>query len=201
MANVDRVNGLTPVKSITGAPWNGQLNMYLLPSSDGTATFIGDLVKLTGSAGAADTYVNGVYVEGMPTIAQAAAGNAAVGVVVGFLPDQDNLMRRHRLASTARIALVADDPNTVFEIQEVSGGTSFTASEVGLNANVVVNAGDTTTGLSGMELNNSGENTTSTLNCKILGLSPRPDNAMGENAKWLVLINAHQLATDGSTGV
>jgi hypothetical protein len=174
--------------------------MYLMLAADGTATFIGDLVKLSGSAGAAGVVVNGVDCEGMASIAQSTAGDQSVGVVVGFLPDQDNLMRRHRLASTNRVALVVDDPNVLFEIQEVSGGTSFTAAEVGLNANVIVAAGDTTTGMSGMELNNSGEATTAGLNVRIHRLSPRPDNSMGENAKWLVLITDHQLRSDGITG-
>lgn len=202
MANVDRPNGLTPVKMISGAPWNGQVNMYLLPSSDGTATFIGDLVKLAGSAGSAGTVVNGYDVEGMPTIAQSAAGDLHVGVVVGFLPNQDNLTQRHRAASTNRIALVADDPNTIFEIQEVSGGTALTAAEVGLNANVVVGTGNATTGLSAMELNNGSEATTADLDLKILGMSPRPDNAIGEHCKWLVQINTHSYSSSaGVTGL
>lgn len=191
MANVDRPNGLTPVKSITGAPWQGQVNMYLVDSGDATAIFIGDLVKLAGSAGAAGTVVNGVDVEGLPTVIQSVAGDTHVGVVVGFLPNQDNLMTRHRVASTNRIALVADDPNTVFEIQEVSGGTALTAAAVGLNANVVVGSGDATTGVSAAELNNATEATTADLDLKILGMSPRTGNNIGEHCKWLVLINTH----------
>lgn len=201
MANVDRPSGLTPVKNISGAPWNGQTNMYLFKAATGTAVFIGDLVKLAGSAGVegTDTVVNGIDVVGMPNITQSAAGDLHVGVVVGFLPNQDNLTQRHRPASQARIALVADDPNTIFEIQEVSGGTALTADEVGLNANVVVGTGSTTTGLSGSELSNSSEASTADLDLKIIGLSPRPDNAIGEHAKWLVKINTHSYAS--STGV
>lgn len=201
MANVDRPNGLRPVGSRTGAPWSGQTNMYLLDSGDGTATFVGDLVKLAGAAGIAGQTVNGVDVEGMPTVAQSTAGGVHVGVIVGFLPNQDNLSQKHRAASTSRIALVADDPNTVFEVQEVSGGTALTSAEVGLNANVVVGAGNTTTGASGMELNNGSEAVTATLDLRILGLAKRPDNAFGEHAKWLVLINAHQYGNVGTTGI
>lgn len=200
MANTDVVKGLKPVKHITGAPYNGQATMYLLPSSDGTATFIGDLVKLAGSAGAAGTVVYGMDVEGMATIAQSAAGDTHVGVVVGFLANQDNLSQRYRTASTNRIALVADDPSLVFEIQEVSGGTALTAAAVGLNANVVVGSGNTTTGLSGMELDNSTEATTADLDVQILGLAKYPDNNIGENAKWLVRINDHAYG-EGVAGV
>jgi hypothetical protein len=138
----------------------------------------------------------------MPTIAQSAAGDLHVGVVVGFLPDPTNLSLRHRTASTNRIALVLDDPEAIFEIQEVSGGTAFTAAEVGLNANVIVGSGSTTTGMSGMEINNSGENTTADLDLKILGLVKRPDNAFGEHAKWLVRINTHSYGNSaGNSGL
>lgn len=200
MANTDVVKGLKPVKHFSGAPYNGQANMYLLPSSDGTATFLGDLVKLAGSAGAAGTVVYGIDCEGMPTIAQSAAGDTHVGVVVGFLANQDNLALRHRAASTNRIALVADDPSLIFEVQEVSGGTALTAAAVGLNANVVVNAGNATTGLSGMELDNSTEATTADLDVQIIGLAKYPDNNIGEHAKWLVRINDHAYG-EGVAGV
>ena len=192
MANVDSPFGLRPVRYLNGAPWNGQVQRYLLDSGDGTATFIGDLVTLAGSAGAQGSFVNGIPTSGMPTIAQSVANTGPhLGVVVGFEVLQTNLETRHRLASTSRVALVVDDPNVIFEIQEVSGGTAFTVAEVGLNANVIVAAGSTTTGLSGMELNNSGEAGTVTLDLKILRLALREDNAIGEHAKWEVLINNH----------
>ena len=191
MANVDRPNGLKPVGSRGAANWNGAVNMYLLDSGDATATFVGDLVKLAGSAGAAGTVVNGYDVEGMPTIAQSAAGDVHIGVIVGLLPLQTNLETKHRAASTNRIALVSDDPMTVYEIQEVSGGTALVAAAVGLNANVVVGSGNTTTGASGMELDNSTEATTAALDVHILGLVRRPDNAFGEHAKYLVMISDH----------
>lgn len=202
MPNIDRPQGLVPVKTINGGPWNGQANMYLIPSSNATAVFIGDLVKLAGDAGNAGTVVNGIDVEGMPHVVQSAAGDLSVGVVIGFLPDQDNLTRRHRAASTNRIALVVDDPSVVFEIQEVSGGTALTSAAVGLNANVVVGSGSATTGLSAMELDNSTEATTADLDLKIIGMVPRPDNSIGEHCKWLVQINTHSYGNSaGNTGL
>lgn len=200
MANSDIVRGLTPLRYLNGSPWNGKVRRYLIPSSDGTAVFKGDLVKLAGDGGAIGAVVTGIPVGGMATIAQSAAGDTSVGVVVDFEPDTANLNLLYRVASTARVALVADDENVIFEIQEVSAGTAFTSAEIGLNANVVVAAGSTTTGLSGMELNNAGEATTSTLNCKIMGLVMRENNEYGENAKWEVLINNHAYRA-GITGV
>lgn len=203
MPNVDRVNGLVPVKMITGAPWNGQLSTYVVDAADGTALFIGDAVKQvnTGSDSAGET-VYGMDTEGLMHVVQAAAGDALLGVVVGFSPLQSDLMVKHRVASTARLVYVVDDPNVVFEIQEVSGGTPLAAADVGLNANIVVGSGSATTGLSGMELNNASENTTATLQLKILGMSPKPDNTIGEHCKWLVKINNHQYGSHtGTAGV
>lgn len=203
MANVDRPSGLTPVKMLSGAPWNGQFNTYVVDAADSTAIFIGDLVKQvnTGSDSAGET-VFGRDTEGMMHVVQGTAGAAAIGVVVGFSPLQTDLTIRHRQASTARLVYVVDDPNVVFEIQEVSGGTALAAADVGLNASVVVGTGSSTTGMSAMELDNGTELTTATLELKILGLSPRPDNAIGEHAKWLVKINNHQLGSHtGTAGV
>ena len=199
MANADRPNGLRPVGTGLGAPWNGKVNMYVIESGDATATFIGDLVKLAGTSGEAGETSYGLDLEGMPEVVQSAAGDKSVGVVVGFLPNQDNLTQKHRPASTRRVALVSDDPNTIYEIQEVSGGTALTSAAVGLNANVVVGAGNATTGLSGMELDNATEATTAGLNLQILGLVKRVDNNIGEHAKWLVRINDHEFQV-GQTG-
>lgn len=201
MANIDAAKGLVPVGYQNGTPWNGQTNMYLCDDGNSDVIGIGDLVKLAGSSGVAGQTVNGHDVEGMATIARSAAGDDHVGVVVGFLANQDNLMLKHRAASTDRIALVIDDPNVIFEIQEVSGGTAFTADVVGLNANVatVVDA-NTVTGISKTELDNATEATTAALDCKILGLVKKPGNSIGEHAKWLVKISTHTMGGGGSTG-
>ena len=198
MANTDRPNGLRPVMNQDGSPYNGATRMYLVDSGNGTALFVGDLVKFGGSAGAAGTVINGIDVEGMATVVQSAAGNAHVGVVVGFLPDQDNLTRKHRAASTNRIALVAD-PSCIYEVQEVSGGTAVAAGDVGANANVIVGSGNTTTGASAMELDNAALATTAGHDLMIIGLVRRPDNNYGEHAKWLVRINDSQFKA-GVTG-
>jgi hypothetical protein len=52
MANVDRVWGFRPVGTSNGSPYNGQVRKYYIPSTDSTAVFQGDLVKLAGGADA-----------------------------------------------------------------------------------------------------------------------------------------------------
>lgn len=184
MANVDTPFGLRPVRYLSGAPYNGAANVYTTASGDATAIFVGDPVILSGTA----QTVNGVtYAD----VDQAATGDVITGVVVAVLPEtRDSLI--YRAASTVRRLLVADDPGLLFEIQEVSGGTALTTAAIGLNANIVVGSGSTSTGQSGVELNNATEATTNTLDVQIVGIANREDNAAGEHAKWLVRINRHQ---------
>lgn len=184
MANADTPFGLRPVKYISGAPYNGAVNTYSTASGDSTAIYVGDPVKLSGTS-----QVIGGYT--YRDVDQAATGDVCVGVVVAVLHEtQDSLI--YRAASTVRRLLVADDPALLFEIQEVSGGTALTANDVGLNANFVVAAGSTTTGMSGVELNNGTEATTATLDLQIVDIVNRDDNAIGEHCKFLVRINRHQ---------
>jgi hypothetical protein len=86
--------------------------------------------------------------------------------------------------------LVADDPNIVFEIQEIGTGTALAAAAVGLNANFV--AASPSAYVSGFTLGNDAEAATATLDLKLLGLVQRPGNEFGAYAKWKVQINNHQ---------
>jgi hypothetical protein len=201
MANTVRTyGGLKPLAYFNGTPWNGAVREYLVPSADGTALFVGDAVQPYTAGGTAGVVVNGRDCEGMPTCIQASATSILLGVVVGFLPDQDDLMQRHRLLSTNRIALVVDDPSVIFEIEEINSGTALTSTEVGLNTRLSVGAGHTTTGLSGMVLDNGQEVTTATEPLRIIGLVKRPDNNYGLGAKWMVTLNDHQFSA-GTAGV
>lgn len=186
MANPDIVRGFIPSSGLSGQPYNASITTFATASGDSVAVFIGDPVKLVGTA----STVNGaIYSD----VAQAATGDVIQGVVVGVLADtRDSLT--YRAASTVRLLLVETNPATLFELQEVSGGTPLAAADIGLNANFVVGSGSTVTGYSGVELNNSGEATTNTLDVQIVGFVNRPDNAVGENAKWLVRLNRVQYA-------
>lgn len=184
MANTDTPKGLVPVSMADGSPYSAAVRAYSTASGDATGIFIGDPVKLSGTSQTIDGVV---YAD----VDQAATGDVIAGVVVGVKPvTRDSLT--YRAASTQRIVFVETGPNVLFEIQEVSGGTALTAAAIGLNANFVVGSGSTTTGYSGVELNNATEDTTNTLDLKIIGLVNRADNEVGEHAKWLVQINRSQ---------
>lgn len=186
MANLDRPSGLKPVKHLSGAPWNGKANIYYFKSDYNTAVFKGDIVKLAGSADATGKF---------PSIEKSAAGDVTnVGVVIGFgshpslMANPDNLNMKYKAASTEMYALVVDDPFVIFEVQE-DGAIDVDA--IGLAANFTDAGGDTTTGLSGIELDSSDIATDTAGNLRILRLVNREDNALGTNAKWEVLLAEH----------
>lgn len=201
MANVMNPRGFEPKRHLNGSPYNGQNQEFLIPSSDATAVFVGDIVKTAGSAGAAATFVNGRNCEGMQTVALATAGTTGqdiVGVVVGFLPDVTDLTAKHRKASTNRIALVCTDPTVIYEVQEDADTTPLAAADVGLNISYTTTAGSATTGLSKMAIDSSAKATTATLPLKIVGLVPRPDNAFNTGGS---LVDAARFEVMFNTGL
>lgn len=197
MANADTPFGLRPVRHRNGAPYNGAVTPYYIPASYGTALFIGDPVVVTGTANTAAVKAPGVGDFAPGTLqeinkATAAGGNYISGVIVGFAATPSDLSKQYNPASTERVALVADDPDLVFEVQEDGVGATLAATDMGLNADLVyTHSGSTTTGRSGAELDISTKATTNTLQLKILRLVNRSDVELGVNGKLEVAINLH----------
>jgi len=191
MANVSRISGLSPVAYLNGAPWNGQARTYCIPSTDNNAYAIGDPMAFAGSADA----------NGVPTVILATAGtnNPVLGPIVGpggtkyggplmDPTDLDNILIPATKTKNYYVAIV-DDPNVIFEIEEESTGTAFTAAEVGLNANLV--AGTNNGYVSGWMIDRTSPAVTATLQLRLLSLAQRQNNTFGDYAKWWVLINNH----------
>lgn len=174
MANVSRINGLRPVKHLNGSPYMGNLETFAVLASDGTALFVGDVVK---SAGTADA-------DGVQAITRSTANTDAVlGVIVGFVPDYSNLAipSQFRSASTARKALVCVDPTVVYEVQ---ADAAAAVADIGLNTGLDFTAGSAVTGLSAMQADMATKATTATLPLKIVGVVQRPDSDMADSANW-----------------
>lgn len=209
MANTSRINGFRAVKHVNGSPYSGQSNIYYIPSSDGTAVFVGDPVKLAADANA----------QGIQQVTKATAGAAVLGVVVGVIntkldPVGGTLTTGsialdtpvYRPASTGQYVLVCDSPDVIYEVEAATGSNSaysFAVADVGQNADLTTVAGSTTTGTSGAALDMATKNTTATLQFKIVGVVQRPDNELtGNYTKVLVKINNAQLAAGtGTAGV
>lgn len=198
MANVARLGGFRPIKHLTGAPYNGQFNIYEVVAGDGTAINVGDLVKPDAGT-ATDQY---------PTVIRLAASGQVTagpvtGAVVGFVVDPTNLNTpQYRVGSTKRLVMVADSPDIIFEC--VDGATTpTTATLIGMNCGVTCTAPDTVTGVSPMATGTTTATTAATLPLKIVGIVKSPDNEAGTaNQRMLVMINSHTYgAGTGTAGV
>jgi len=160
MANTDTPFGLRPIRHRNGAAYNGAFNCYYAPSTYATGLFVGDPVVKTGTSNTAKVTAPGAgefEIGTLPEVnlATAGDGNAITGVVVGFAANPASLGTIYGAASTARVVYVCDDPDVVFEIQ---ADGSIAAAQVGLNAVLIyTNAGSTTTGRSGAELDTTSD--------------------------------------------
>ncbi len=199
MANTSRANGFRPVKHLSGAPYNGQFNLYEIVAGDGTATFIGDLVKADGGT-ATDVYPTCIRAGTTGEVTSGLLLGAVVGFVVpvsgggtgstaGTQPALD--FPFYRAASTKRYAMVADAPDLLFECMD--GGTvPATLTLIGNNTGFMATAGSTSTGLSNMTTGTTAPTTTNSLPLKIMQIINSPDNASASAyQRLLVMINQH----------
>lgn len=212
MANTSKINGFRPVKHVTGAPYNGQANIYGVASGDSTALFVGDVVKLAADGNAAGIQYVTAHAAGV-----AGTGQPALGVVVGIINTKldpvDGRMSAgsisldtpvYRPGSVEQYVLVADSPDLIYEVEATAAGSaySFAVADVGQNANIFAGSGSTTTGNSAHSLNMSDKGTAATLPFKIVGVSKKIDNEVtGNYTKVLVQINNHQYKSVGTVGV
>ena len=201
MANVSKIAGLSPVKHLLGLNWDSRGTPYSVATTEGNILSIGDPVKLSGSA---DT-------NGIAGVVQATAGATCVGVIMGIglnpsgpYIDPNDLTRIQAPATKTSVyyAFVCDDPFVIFEVQEGGEGTLLAATDVGQNIDFLAAAPGTGVRISQFTIDNNAHDTTSTRNCKLLGLAqyPRGFNAYGAAAKWWVLINNHSYKV-GVTGI
>lgn len=204
MANENRPFGLRPVQYLNGSPWNGQARIYSIASDYNTALYIGDPVISSGTSD--DNGISG--------IALAAESGAIRGVIVGIgrykdlMANPGNLDRTYYPANGDGVAkpwyaMVVDDPNVIFEIQEESNGTAIAAAQIGLNTVLQLAAGNGyVSGWTLSSVTTATPATTATLQVRLLGLVQRPGNAFGAYAKHLIKINVHELGTGtGAAGV
>lgn len=195
MANVSR-KGFWPLKHLSGAPWNGQANRYVVLTGQGTAIGVGDLVKLGTTAGVTYPQYHSVLHFG------AATSDVVLGVVVGFGPDASfsrfvpQINRFAAAATGERIVMVMDDP-TVLLVGEST--TAVTAAEIGLNAPVAAATPSTTTGMSTQVIGTPAALATSPLT--IIGYLDTPDNEINATSNKLIVKMNTQAYSAGVLGV
>jgi hypothetical protein len=180
MANTDNAIGLVPMRLGHGGSWNGATEIFCVPATDNTATYIGAPIKLAGDSDA----------NGIPTATTATtSGEPLVGVCVSVLPNVAT-DPTYRVASTLRYINVCTDPDQLYEIQAT--GTAYTGTMAGNVCDwATPTTGTTATGRSLVEANLSTVSAAGdgTEDFTIVRLVQRVDNEIGAEAKLVVRLN------------
>lgn len=205
MANTNRPDGFSPVKSLTGATYNGQGNLYAI-ATDGTNTYaIGDVVMSAASATAA----------GIPFVQKWGGATTTsalpLGIIVGIAEPAPGTSLQGTsltletpylgLSAGTQYVYVNDDPNVVFEAQFDS--TAIAVTDLHKNADVTITANQTALSsaapLSSMVL--TAPAVTATLPVRVIGLVQREGNEVGAYARVLCKWNFHEYGvTAGASG-
>lgn len=206
MANVNAPRGLSPVKTLTGAPFNEQGQLFAVANDASNTYAIGDVVALGTGADA----------NGIAYVTKATATSLPIGVIVGIRPADAGVSLQGTnidlgklylsLSSGTRYVYVVTDPSVIFRVESDATGTA--AADVGKNANLTITANQTTLAQSS-PLSNSvldstsykAQATSGSLGemLTIIGLDFRPDNAPGAYADTLVIFNRHQFKQASGT--
>lgn len=180
MANADTPRGFWPLYHLTGGTVRSKV--YSIASGYNTGIFTGDAVKLVAAG----------------TIEAAAAGDRILGVFAGCEytnASGEVIFSKQWPANTTATdikAYVYDDPNIVFGVQSAG---STVAADVGNLGDHVAGSGNTSTGLSGFELN--GTTGTAAAGFRVLGKVDQPDNAWGTNVLLEVQVFEHEFSEHG----
>lgn len=205
MANADAPFGLRPSRHLNGNPWNGQTVKMLVEDSYAVAIFRGDPIIITGTAGSDDA--TGHYQ--VANVATAGDTNRLAGVCTSVVVDEGELYRagNYLPASTGGYINVCIDPDVVYQIQD-DGGAVLDSGSLGANAILASGTGSTITGLSGWELAAATTPAAdASYQMQILAIANQPDNALGINCIWEVLLSNHWLrggqaaADEGALGI
>jgi len=194
MANLDSPFGLRPVRMVNGSPFSNQQNRYRIAANYGTSIYQGDLVQVVTGGG-----IERVAASGSGLILGVFNGCTYTDPSTGkqkwsnYYPASTN--------ASDIIAFVIDAPDTVFEVQ---ADAAFPVADLFGNFDIVDNSpvGDTTSGISNLELDVTTGATTATLPLKAIDISQDPlnDDVATANTNVLVVINNH-LFSAGTAGL
>ena len=191
--------GLKPVNLIGGQVFAGSTRLMEIASGYATNIFFGDLVKrisdgtIEKDAGTATATPVGVFM-----------GVQFTNGSTGQVQQQQFYPASQAIASGTKIfAVVADDPDTLFQAAVVSGTTTISGvgiTSIGNNASLVQNAGSTTTGNSAVAILDSTA-TTNTRPIRIIDVVRDTATAADNFPEVIVKINATMHQYNNSTGV
>ena len=191
--------GLKPVNLIGGQVFAGSTRLMEIASGYATNIFYGDLVKRVSTGtiekdtGTTTATPCGVFL-----------GVSFTNSSTGQVQQQQFYPASQAIATGTQIfAVVADDPDTLFQVAVVSGTTVITGvgiSAIGNNATLVQNAGSTITGDSKVALLDS-TGTSGTLPIRIIDVVRDTETTADNFPEVIVKINATMHQYNNSTGV
>ena len=196
---VDSPYGLKPVNLIGGQVFAGSTRLMQIASGYATNIFYGDLVKrisdgtIEKDTGTTTATPVGIFL-----------GVSFTNGSTGQVQQQQYYPASQAIKSGTQIfAVVADDPDTLFQVAVVSGTTTISGvgiTAIGNNATLVQNAGSTTTGNSKVAILDSTA-TTNTLPIRIIDVVRDTATAADNFPEVIVKINATMHQYNNATGV
>ena len=192
--------GLKPVNLIGGQVFAGATRQMQIASGYNTNIFYGDLVKrisdgtIEKDTGTATATPCGIFL-----------GVSFTNASTGQVQQQQFYPANQQIKSGTQIfAVVADDPDTLFQVVSCSSGTTVAAmglSAIGNNIELIQNSGSTTTGNSAVAINEGTQTTTNTLPIRIIDVVR--DTATGTDSfvEFIVKINATMHQYNNPLGV
>ena len=192
--------GLKPVNLIGGQVFAGSTRLMEIASGYATNIFYGDLVKrvadgtIEKDTGTATATPNGVFL-----------GVSFTNASTGQVQQQQYYPASQAIATGTKIfAVVADDPDTLFQVVSCSSGTTVAGmgiSAIGNNIELIQNAGSTISGNSAVAINEGTQAVTSTLPIRIIDVVRESATGADTFVEFIVKINATMHQYNNSTGV
>ena len=192
--------GQKPVNLIGGQVFAGATRMMEIASGYATGIFYGDLVQrisdgtITKDTGTTTATPCGVFL-----------GVSFTNASTGQVQQQQFYPASQQIKSGTQIfAVVADDPDTLFQVVSCSGTTVVAGmgiSAIGNNIALIQNAGSTTTGNSAVAIDEGTQATTSSLPIRIIDVVRETATGADTFVEFIVKINATMHQYNNSTGV
>ena len=192
--------GLKPVNLIGGQVFAGSTRLMEIASGYATNIFYGDLVKrvATGTiekdTGTTTATPNGVFL-----------GVSFTNASTGQVQQQQFYPASQAIATGTKIfAVVADDPDTLFQVVSCSSGTTVAGmgiSAIGNNIELIQNAGSTISGNSAVAINEGTQATTNTLPIRIIDVVRESATGADTFVEFIVKINATMHQYNNPLGV
>ena len=193
MANVNAVSGLSPVGTITGAPFNEQGQLYAIANTASYTFAIGDIVK-----SAVGNDANGVAL-----VTKAAATDVPLGVVASIRVANPGVSLQGTNIDLGKLWIgvsagsytyvyVITDPNVVFSVH----ANASADAKVGSTAVPTITADQTSTLTQSSPLSatyvTADASATAASMFQIVGMYQEPSNVPGAYNNVLVVFNKHQ---------